>query len=467
MTFSALRRQVDRALHHGATELTLLVLITLSVVLTVVEVMVPRAVQQWLVVLSDVLTGVFAVELLIRFWVAPKKSRFFVRYWIDILAVLPLVRPLRLFRVLRVLRLFRAGVLFRRRFSGFTGGIRTQGGELLALMLTTVALILVSAMVLLVVEGDQNPAFDQVHEVLWFSAYSLIGGEPIGGQPISDVGRWTTLFLMLGGLTIFGVFVGMVSASMVTRLRGQLEVHELDIDELSDHVVVCGWNHSVRTVLRELFGPGTPPDRAVVLVTEVPVPELELETPGLRREHLYEHIGDYTRETVLEQVGIRRAESLILMADDLVQRSDQDCDARTVLAALTVERMAPKIYTVAELHSRQSEELLRISGVEDVVVADWYSGMILGSVQRNRGLVRVLDDILTQSHGNAFQTRELPESWDGRTVGELHQELFMVHRAVLVSVEDGDGPVVNPSPSAVLSAGQRIVIIAGGNFGSL
>ena len=48
--------------------------------------------------------------------------------------MLPLVRPLRLFRVLRVLRLFRAGVLFRRRVSGFTEGIHTQGGEFLALV---------------------------------------------------------------------------------------------------------------------------------------------------------------------------------------------------------------------------------------------------------------------------------------------------------------------------------------------
>ena len=459
-----IRRSVDRFLHHGATEIALLILIAFSVLLTVVEVMVPRALQEWVVLVGDGLTGLFAVELVLRYWVAPRKSRFFERYWVDILAVLPLVRPLRLFRVLRVLRLFRAGVLFRRRISGFNTRMRTRGGELLALVLGTVAVLLISAMVLLVVEGPINQEFDQVDEVLWFAAYSLVGGEPIGGNPQSDVARWTTLFLMLCGMTIFGVFVGSVSATMVNRLRGQLEVHELDIDELSDHVVVCGWNHSVRTVLRELFGPGTPTERCVVLVTEVPVSDQDLAIPEVRPQHLYRHIGDFTREMVLENVGIRRAESVILMADDLVSRSNQDCDARTVLAALTVERMAPQIYTVAELHSRQSEGLLRLSGVEDVVVADWYSGMILGSVQRNRGLVSVLDDILTQSHGNAFHTRSLSEAWHGRSVADLHHELFVNHRAVLVAVEIEDRPFVNPDPRLVLHAGQRIVVISGDNF---
>ena len=461
-----LRRSVDNILHHGITELVLLAMITVSVAVTVVEVMVADPLQSQLMLVGDVLTAIFVVELVLRFWVARRKTRFFERYWVDILAVLPVIRPLRLFRVLRVLRLFRAGVLFRRRISGFTA-TRRHGGDALAIVIGTVALVLICAMVLLAVEGPQNASLDQVPEVLWFSAYSLVGGEPILGEPVSYVGRWTTLILMLGGLTIFGVFVGSVSASMVTRLRGQLEVHELDIDELEDHVVVCGWNHSARTVLRELFGPGSPRDRCVVLVTEKPIPEGEVPVEDVRMEHLYRHIGDFTRETVLQKVGILRAGSVVLMADDLVQRSDQDCDARTVLAALTIERMSPDIYTVAELHSRQSEELLRVSGVEDVVVADFYSGMILGSVQRNRGLVRVLDDILTQSHGNSFHTAKLPQSWDGRTVAALHQEMLMRHRAVLVSIEEDGQPIVNPRPDHVVRAGQRIVLIAAKEFTGL
>lgn len=454
-----IRRAVDHVLHHGVTEVLLLILIAGSVALTVAEVMVPPHVQWWLMGINDAITVIFVVELTLRFWVAPKKTRFFERYWIDILAVLPLIRPLRLFRVLRVLRLFRAGVLFRRR----VGGSLTPGrGDVLALVIGTLALMLISAMVILAVEGPQNEGLDTVSEVLWFSIYSLVGGEPIGGEPGTYVGRWTTLILMLGGLTIFGVFVGTVSASMVTRLRGQLDMHELDIDELSDHVVVCGWNHSVRTVLGELFGPGSPPDRCVVIVTEVPVPDGEIPGDVVRFERFYTHIGDYTRDSVLEAVQIRRAQTVLLMADDLVQRSDQDCDARTVLAALTIEKLAPTIYTVAELHSRQSEELLRGFGVEDVVVADFYSGMILGSVQRNRGLVSVLDDILTQSHGNAFFTRTLSAAWAGRTVAELAQELVTHHRAVLVSVEKDGRPYVNPPPDETLTADQRVVVISAG-----
>ncbi len=460
-----LRRSTDRFVHHHVVELVLLLLIVVSVVFTVIEVVTTGQTRWWVEVAGDVLTTVFAVELTARFWVARKKSRFFERYWIDILAILPVVRPLRFFRVLRVLRLFRAGVLFNRRISGFQGGYRDSSGEPFALVLGSVTLVILCALVLLLTEGPFNPQLDGFEEAMWFAGLTLVGGEPIGAFPQTEVGRWTTLLLMVGGLTLFGVFVGAVSAGMVTRLQRRLEVHELDIDELVGHVVVCGWNQSAATVLHELFAPDTPMQRAVVVVTETELPRGALPDKDVRVADLYTTVGDYTRSEVLEGLNLQEAESVILLADNLVPRSAQDGDARTVLAALTIERMVPDIYTVAELHSRQNEELLRLAGVEDVVVADFYAGMILGSVQRNRGLMSVLHEILTGSRGNSFQTYTVPTSWDGRAVDELHRVLFVSQRALLVSLEKRDGIAqVNPDPLQVVSAGDRVVVLAGPGF---
>ncbi len=462
-----IRGQADRFLHHWSTEVALLVLIVISVVLTVVEVgLPPTLTRQVLEGINDGLTATFAVELVLRFWIAPKKRRFFTRYWIDILAVLPLIRPLRIFRVLRVFRLYRAGVLASRRMSGFNTAVRGTGSELLALALGSLVLMLSTSMMLFYAEG--RSIFASYEDAIWYSAFSLVAGEPIGPTPITPLGRWTTLFLIVGGLGLFGVFVGTVSAGVAQRLSRNLEAHELDLDELAGHVVVCGWNKSAPTVLRELFAPNTPPGRAVVVVTESEQAPEDLPVEGVRREHLYYHHGDYTRVDVIEHVGIRQASAVILLTDEVVPRSPQDRDARTVLAALTIERMAPHIYTVAELYSRQNEELLRMAGVEEIVVGDWYAGMILGSVAANRGLVTVLDEILTAAHGNTFRTVELPPAWVGRTVAELHNELFVQHRAVLISVENPPrNVVVNPEPERQMQSGDRLVVLCGSDFRAL
>jgi voltage-gated potassium channel len=455
-------RALDRFLHHPWTETALLALILVSVAGTVAEVLVPPLWARRIGVVDDAIAAIFAVELTLRWAVARKKRRFFARYWIDILAL----APFWFFRVLRVLRLFRAFILLQRRVSPFRGAVASHA-EPVSLVLGSVVLILLATLVMHRAESPDNAAFAELEGSLWFATYSLVGGEPIGGMPATHVGRWTLLILMLGGMTVFGVFVGTVSATMVTGLRGRLDLRELDMDELEGHVVVCGWNATARTVLGELFHPASPQDRAVVLVTEVALPADEVRALELRqvpRERLYQHRGDFTRVDVLETVGIKRASSVILLADTLVVRSAQDCDARTVLAALTVERMAPKIYTVAELHSRDNEGLLKMAGVEDVVVPDLFSGMILGSVQRNRGLVRLLDEVLTQTWGNAFHSYPVPVRLAGRTAAELTATLQGGHRALLVAVEVDGEVEVNPRADRVVPAGSRLIVIHGDDF---
>jgi len=454
---SSLRRRADRFIHHRAVEYGLLVLISLSVASLVLELFVVegpmRSAMMWA---GDALTVVFWFELSIRWWVARKKRRFFARYWVDILSVLPLARPLRVFRVLRVLRLFRAGVLLSRRVGAFRGGIGSSANDLIALAFSTVVLVLAAAMVLNVGEGAVNPAFAKFEDALWFAMLSVVGGEPIGATPTSELGRWTTLGLMIGGMSIFGLFVGTVSAGMVTRLSNGLGVQRMELDEMDGHIVVFGWNDAGPALLRELFTPGHDMSRGVVLVTEVgPVPT-SVPFDQIQPDLFLHVVGDYVRIDLLEEVQMARASTAILLTDHLVPRSAADRDARTVAAALTIERMAPGLYTVAQLTSPQHTEILRMAGVEEIVVGDWFAGMIIGSATRNRGLVAVLDEILTARHGNSFHSVPAPDSWDGKTVSELVSALHNRHRAVVISV----GGVVNPGPEHRVRVGDAIVVLS-------
>ncbi len=239
----------------------------------------------------------------------------------------------------------------------------------------------------------------------------------------------------------------------------------MELDELTDHIVVCGWNPAGATMLQELFTAQRM--RPVVIVTEHEGRPEDLPTAGVRPELIYHHRGDYTRVEVLQAVGIDRAASAILLTDNGDQRSDQDRDARTVLAALTIERMNPGIFCCAELVNSEHASLLKMANVEEVVVRDWYAGVIIGSMGRNRGLSTVLNDILTTAEGNAFHKVRVPGRLDGATIGELHQSLKADHGAILVSWErHGDSPrsQVNPPPSLVVATDDVLVVIAEGSI---
>lgn len=458
--WSRVKRAVAAFLDHPVTDVAILVLILASVALLVVELAFAHdpVATQALDVANWAFTGVFAVELGLRFWVAKKKSRFFRRYWLDLLSLIPVVRPLRMLRVLRLLRLWRAGRLLHRRLQAVGGVFSLAVTELTTLVTVAAALVLAAAVVLNL--GDPA-SFPAVEDSLWFATLSLLAGEPIGVDPDSEVARWSTLGLMLGGMIVMGTFIGTISAGMGARLAKRLEDPEMDLDELEGHVVVCGWNGSAATLLAELFAPGTPRDRAVVVVTEGARPE-DWPTTGVPVERLHHAIGDWTRLDVLESVGIRSASTCVLLRDVLVPRSDQDRDARTVLAALTIEMVNPDVYTVAELHSAQSERMLKLRGVEEVVVGEVYAGMILGSAARNPGLVTLLEDILDMRGGNSFWSCAIPARLEGATVAALRRELHDRHAATLMSVEpaDGSGLRVNPPDTFRLREGDVAIVVA-------
>lgn len=444
---------LDRLLHHHSTETVLVCLILISVLGTIAEVLLPARQARQLMFVDDLLALLFAIELALRFIVSQQPRRYLERYWIDLIAILPLP----FLRVLRVLRIFRAAALVGRPGSPFRTRLNVRQ-ELATTLLASLVLSIVAALVL----RRNEPGLSDPDEAIWFSVFSLIAGEPVGANPTTYVGRWTTLLLMLGGTTVFGVFVATVSAGMVKRLIHGLEVRELSLDELVDHIVICGWNRAGSVLLQEIIGRRSAGDQYVVLVTEHPIPREQLSEASIQIERLYTHVGDWTRLDVLDTIRIRSAKKAILLADSTSPRSDEDCDARTVLAALTIERRAPNIHTVAELHNRQHEPLLRMAGVEDVIAGDLYAGLLLGTVQRNRGLVRVLEEILTASYGSEIATIDVPPDLAGRSVEVSVLSLLKSHRMALVGIVHQGQTEINPPPERDIPPDARLVVIRRG-----
>ena len=126
-----LRIRAARFINHPLTDLVVMLLIALSVGLLIWEATADPTSTLYhdLWFANLVITVVFVVELSIRFYAERRKSRFFRRYWLDILAVLPVFRPLRFLRFLRLLRVFRLGILLYRRFNPlrqFTETVKTD-----------------------------------------------------------------------------------------------------------------------------------------------------------------------------------------------------------------------------------------------------------------------------------------------------------------------------------------------------
>nr|WP_297048978.1 MULTISPECIES: NAD-binding protein [unclassified Thermosynechococcus] len=405
----------------------------------------------------------FVVELFLRFAIARKKQRFFRHYWLDLVAILPMPPQWPLFRLLPLLRLPRASILINRNLHYISPQISGLYGAQISALLIIVLIMLFGGLAFYIIEGTSNPDIETLGDALWYSFFSLVSAEPIGAYPQTHAGRIITLVVVLSGLTLFAVFTGVVSAFMVQRLQSVMSIKNFDLDELRNHIILCGWNRSAPLVLEELQTDPQTRHAPIVIVAELE----QLPLSELRRvdqNRLYFYSGDYTRIDVLEKVQIYHASRAILLADTSQPRSDQDRDARTVLAALTMEKLNPTIYTCAQLLDRNNNVQLQAAGVEDVVVADEMAGHLIGNAVRNQGAMDVFAELLTVQVGNQFYRLSVPSTLAGKTFWYAQRHLKEQYDALLVAVErrvEGRRQTyINPPMNYELQVGDYVVVIA-------
>ncbi|MEL6232659.1 MAG: ion transporter [Cyanobacteria bacterium J06627_3] len=460
-----LKDRVDHFLHAPQTEIALVVLILISVMLVVLEVVLEtRGLSViWVQHLQVGLTSIFMFELGLRYWVARKKRRFWRHYWLDVLAVMPMITAFRLLRLLRILRLLRAGILLNRSLGRLSSAIATSLGLQIGVFMVIGLIVLTGGLATYLFESPANPRIGSLKDSMWWSFLSLVAGEPIGGDPQTDIGRLIALMVMMGGLTTFAVFTGVVSAVMMRKLETFMDFKALEIDELQDHIVICGWNRGGHLIVEELLADGEMDRCAVVIVAEE-TDEPSQSLKHLNRSQLYFYPEDYTKIDILETVGIRHASRAILLADATHPRTDQDRDARTVLAALTIEKLSPSIYTCAQLLDRRNDVQLKLAGVDDVIVTEEVASHLIATSTRNQGSVEALAELLTVQSGHQIYEVQVPTTWVGKHYWALVQHLKQQSDALLLAIESikkGDRITqVNPPANSILAADDRLVIIA-------
>ncbi|MGI9050690.1 MAG: ion transporter [Rubrobacteraceae bacterium] len=174
-------------------------------------------------VLSWALWGLFFLEFVAKFALAPVKRRYLRRHWLDVLVVLlPFLKFLRLARVLRatralpVLRL----LIFGGRGSESTLTLlkRRRLGQL-AVVSAMVVLIGAAAGFLLEAEapGSQVGSFG---DALWWAA-ALVTTVGSSLEPVTTGGRIVAFSLMLYAIGVFSYFIGAIASVLVESDRKQ------------------------------------------------------------------------------------------------------------------------------------------------------------------------------------------------------------------------------------------------------
>ncbi len=174
--------------------------------------------QGRLAILGWALWGLFFVEFVVKFALAPVKRAYLRRHWLDILVVL--VPFLRFLRLLRVLRATRVLPLFRLLVFGGRGSeavlVLLKRRRLGQLALVSALVILIGAAMGFMLEaGVPGTQMEHFGDALWWSATTVttVASEI---YPVTLGGRIVAFLLMLYAVGIFSYFIASIASVLVS-----------------------------------------------------------------------------------------------------------------------------------------------------------------------------------------------------------------------------------------------------------
>ncbi|MEZ6186140.1 MAG: ion transporter [Planctomycetota bacterium] len=467
--------------YSPGVSLLIVALILVSVSLVFLQVLLPphHPWQHPSEIVQLAITCVFLLELGVKAYVAQSRYQFLTHYWIDLIAVIPWVQSLRVLRILRILRVFRVAIILSRRVRWVSLLLRSAVGEYVVLGLILAVFVVTGSVALYHAEsearvaaaGPVDPGEQQLSEpenAFWATLFFLVATEPMVSAPKTTIGKLVTLVIMFGGLTTFAVFTGIVTALMVNRLKRRLEINEMDRFQLTKHLLICGWNNQVPLVIEEILHAHHSRGLAVVVIADLAEAPQEIQSQG-DTGRVFFLPGDYTKPEILDQARVRYAERALVVADSTKPRSDQDRDARTVLAALMIERMNPEIYTAAELLNRDNEQHLRAAGIEEVIMTSEAGGHHMAMAALHSGLSQVVGELLTVKIGQGLHKFPAPKEYVGLPFSHALEQCKRERDALLIGIEvlGQDGPrtegyamLVNPDLTVVVGERDNLILIA-------
>ena len=218
---------------------------------------------------------------------------------------------------------------------------------------------------------------------------------------------------------------------------------------LTDHFVVCNWNDLGDSIIRQLHASVVRDPRAVVIVTDQPenVPRAEPEAGEDPYHNVFVIPGDPTSDKILARANIAQADTAIVLSDP---REGEYADTKSVLIALAIEAIEPRVHTIAELLHSRSRIHLRYTQVDEVVCVDELTEKLLAQAALTHGLSEFYTHLLTATEDtNEVYVVDVPESCVGRTYREIEQ--------ALADYEDADVILVGVQTEGVkVSGGKKV-----------
>ncbi len=362
---------------------------------------------------------------------------------IDLIAILPSYRGL---RILRVLVLFRAFKMLRytKSLTSFLEVLKNKKFELITLLTLSAFFIFIAGIMLYVFEGDnKNPNIHTLFDAFYWAliTISTVGYGDIA--PVTHEGRVVTMFIIFTGIGLISFVTSIIVSSFSERLTILREDRIIQTLAKKDGItVLCGFGLLGRLVAQELQKEGV----EFIVVDKEEALVQKAYSLGYKAIQ-----ADATQQKIFSDLRIQSniANVLCLTSDDI----------QNIFIAVNVKSLNPNIKVIARCSDEEIAQKMYFAKVDQVIMPEEIAGMMSAVYVGEPVAFEVLLSIIEQKQMIQIDEAMIQSSTlqNYKTIEDLELEK---NRIILLGVLQAGGAFVfNPSKEYELQRGDSLVFI--------
>ncbi len=266
---------------------------------------------------------------------------------------------------------------------------------------------------------------------------------------LSPEGRSLTMVLCVVGLL---VMVGSVTLLTSILIESQLPLiwqqnrMTRRINELENHIIVCGAGDMAQVIVEEMEMDDHP---FVVVEKDIDVFEQLLEFhPDIAAYH-----GDATDDETLLEAGIERARGLI---------STLPSDAENLFVCLAARELNSDLQIVTRIDEQSNRKRMKKAGADGVISPRVTGGRRMANLVLHPEILSFMD-IIHDDETGTYQLARIPVGPDSPFEGQTLAEASIPDKTGLIVIsrlaQEQGHPEFNPTSSTRLNAGDTLVVL--------
>jgi voltage-gated potassium channel len=425
----------------------ILILVSVGILVYEVEHPIPNWVDDFDVYL---VTTIFSLEYVLRFWVYNDFHKVIVKEYeeahfldkpfnvwkpikevlkgklqyifspsaiVDLLAILPAYRPLRVLRIFVLFRVFKL-LRYTKSIHQFLEVLATKRFELITLLFLLIFIVSTAGIAIYVFEQKTNPDINSIFDAIYWAliTISTVGYGDI--SPMTTAGRVVSMLIIISGLAMIS-FVTSVIVSAFSEKLSELKEHRIveEINKNREFLIICGYGQMTRMFLKT---------NSLSSIDYVIIEKDSIAVESGIKEGYKIIQEDASRYEVISKFNTNYSKITLLALTG--------SDVNNIYITLNAKTISRNIKVIARASDHHMEKKYKLAGVDHVVLPNMAANRMLVFAITQPAMYKAIYSILTGQ--NLAQLDEISTIEHSKLIGKRIEEIdFKAHKLLFIGFQ--------------------------------